>query len=427
LAHVSVVVVAWQWPHETARLESPAGDFEVAVAFEIEVAEPVPSVNPDAAETSPSPLRPTTHVVRQRPHDRVIPPADLSKRPMAYPALANRDPSEVSASADAPQEVAARGSAAAGPHLPEPAAVPLDPRLHDERALRTIDMDEGGDHVPDHAPDLSFDALVARAKLRAIPEIAEDALLVARPSDGRVPGGGLGATGRTEAERQGEAREEVRTGRAHPVLYDYLRAAQVRIEPEATRLAEALPLGVSETVRAWTRGFLGGVEEVHRRRDRGDGDVRSGPSGNPDDRANDPTALGRRPDLFSAYGEGQRQAEDGAEERTAEICLGVAPQRPVVVQLRASSGNAALDRLALDSFEVAVAARTVPLDVRPGLACYRVSIRARRVPPFPSLGFGMRKGKVEVIYPLKRLTKVTVELVSIDHGASPQPAKIQTK
>jgi hypothetical protein len=95
--------------------------------------------------------------------------------------------------------------------------------------------------------------------------------------------------------------------------------------------------------------------------------------------------------------------------------------------LRASSGNAALDRLALDSFEVAVAARTVPLDVRPGLACYRVSIRARRVPPFPSLGFGMRKGKVEVIYPLKRLTKVTVELVSIDHGASPQPAKIQTK
>jgi hypothetical protein len=296
-----------------------------------------------------------------------------------------------------------------------------------ERAPLPSERDEGGDPVPDHAPDLSFDALAARAKLRAVPEVAQDALLVERPSDGLVARGGFGATGSAEAERQGDARENVRIGRAHPVLYDYLRGAQVRIEPEATRVAEALPLGVSETVRAWTRGFLGRVEEVNRRRDRGDGDSRSGRPGNPDDRANDPTALGSRPDIFSAYGEGQRQAAAGAEERTAEICLGVAPQRPVVVRLRASSGNAALDRLALDSFEAAVAARAVPMDVRPGLACYRVRIRALRVPPFPSLGFGIRKGKVDVIYPLKRLTQVTVELVSIDHGASREPARIPAK
>jgi hypothetical protein len=280
----------------------------------------------------------------------------------------------------------------------------------DERPLAEMSRPEGprdgGDSRPSPTSiDLSFEGLATAAKLRAIPSARTDPLLnpVSRTARSRLSAAELTA----ESVRQAAAEENVRRGRAHPLLFEYLRAARARLEPEATLLAEALPLGPALSVQGWGRGFLARVAEASRRA------ARSEP---PEATTSDPMDGGRRPDLFPAYNEATRQATAGAEQRAAEICLGVAPDRPVAVTLRRSSGHAALDQLAVDSFRKATSARPMAADVRPGLACYQVRISAFRMPPLPSVSFGIKNGRPEVIYPLKRLTKVTVELVSVDHG-----------
>ena len=108
-------------------------------------------------------------------------------------------------------------------------------------------------------------------------------------------------------------------------------------------------------------------------------------------RAPDDRWAGPRPDVLGAYNEAGRQAESGAEQRSAEVCLGVAPNHAVVTTLRRSSGNAALDRLAVDSFEAAGGARPVTPDVRPALACYLVRVSAYRMPPLPTVGLDLGK------------------------------------
>ena len=125
---------------------------------------------------------------------------------------------------------------------------------------------------------------------------------------------------------------------------------------------------------------------------------------------------GQHPDVLGAYHEAARQAESGAEQRAAEVCLGLAPNHDVVVTLRRSSGNAALDQLAVDSFHRAGDARPVTPDVRPSLACYRVAVSAYRLPPLPTVGLDLEN--LRVLYPLKRITKVTVELESVDFGGT---------
>ena len=251
--------------------------------------------------------------------------------------------------------------------------------------------------------DLSFDALGDGAKRRAatVPNPGEslERLLVPAPESTmrRQP---LGEA-RADAERRADAEENVRVGRAHPLLFDYLRDARERLTPEATRIAEALPLGPAETTKGWGRGYLQGVADAHR--------GLFAPLRPPDE-----TVGGPRPDLLGGYDEAERQAESGAEQRVAEICLGVAPDHTVVVTLRRSSGNAALDRLALSAFQSAGGARPVAPDVRPALACYRVGVSAHRVPPLPAVSLDLVHGRL--IYPLKRITKVTVELQSVDFG-----------
>jgi hypothetical protein len=58
--------------------------------------------------------------------------------------------------------------------------------------------------------------------------------------------------------------------------------------------------------------------------------------------------------------------------------------------------------------------RPVTPDVRPALACYTVRVSAYRMPPLPTVGLDLANGRI--IYPLKRITKVTVELHSVDFG-----------
>lgn len=252
--------------------------------------------------------------------------------------------------------------------------------------------------------DLSFAALPQAAQQRVtVPPAGEDVeRLLVPPADRPRTVDQL----RADFERRAAAIENVRAGRADPLHFDYLRGARERLTPEATRIAEELPLGPAETVKGWGRGYLGRLGEINR------GTARDLPESPRDD------PFGPRPDVLGGYREMERQAASGAVERTAHVCLGVAPGHDVVVTLRRSSGNAALDRVALDSFRASANARPVAAEVRPGLACYRVRISAYRIPPTPSIGFGWKNGP-KVLYPLKRITEVSVELESLDYGARP--------
>jgi hypothetical protein len=261
--------------------------------------------------------------------------------------------------------------------------------------------------VPPSKPvDLSFDALADGAKQRATAtpgaDEALERLLAPTPEGPALPSRRRPiAELRAEADRRADAVANVRTGRADPLLFDLLRYARDHMTPEATHIAESLPLGASETTKGWARGYLRRVA-----------DARSGqldPLPGPEQKVGGPHS-----DVIAASNEAARQAESGAEQRTAEVCLGVAPDHDVIVTLRRSSGNAALDRLAVDSFHSAGGARRVTPDVRPALACYRVAISAFRLPPLPTVGIDFINGRI--LYPLKRITKVTVELQSVDFG-----------
>ncbi len=259
--------------------------------------------------------------------------------------------------------------------------------------------------------NLSFDALADSAKARSASggHAAEDLDRFLAPPAAQNGARRPLAELRAEAEGRADAVDNVRAGRAHPLMFDYLRAARERLTPEATRIAERLPLGPAETVKGWGRGYLRSLDDAQH--------GLLAPPRRPDDPAGE-----RRADVLGAYNEAERQAASGAEERTAQVCLGVAPGRAVAVTLRRSSGNAALDRVTLDAFRAAADSHAPSADVRPTLACYRVRVSAFRVPPLPSVSFDFLSRRV--IYPLKRITKVTVELDSADFGAKPQSSPL---
>jgi hypothetical protein len=293
------------------------------------------------------------------------------------------------------------------PGRPNPAPAPASPS-----AVPGPDANspEAAAARPKQPIDLSFDALGESVKQRAtaIPDPGEalERLLAPAPdaTGVRRPLGEL----RADAERRADAEENVRNGRGDPLLFDYLRQARERLTPEATQIAETLALGPAETMKGWARGYLQGVDEAHR--------------GLTPLRPPDETVAGPRPDVLGGYNEAERQAESGAEQRTAEVCLGVAPNHAAVVTLRRSSGNAALDRLALDSFRSASDARLVTPDIRPALACYLVRVSAYRMPPLPTVSLDLIKGRI--IYPLERMTKVTVDLQSVDFGPKKESSNL---
>ena len=262
-------------------------------------------------------------------------------------------------------------------------------------------------------PDLSFNGLAEAAKQRvaAVPNPLEDLerLLVPAPE----PTGKWRALTevRAAAEREAGAVENVRRGRAHPLHFDYLRYARELIAAEAERAGDQLSLGASETLEGWARGYLDRLREVSQ----------AGATDMP--RLGDETG-GHRPDVLGAINEAEIQAAAGAARRVAHVCLGVAPDHPVVVTLRRSSGNERLDQIAMASFRSAATARPLDSDVRPGLACYLVGVSAYRMPPLPALSLGWKKGRPELIHPLKRMNKVTVELESVDYGAPKGPPSL---
>jgi hypothetical protein len=261
------------------------------------------------------------------------------------------------------------------------------------------------------SPDLSIGALAPEARSRlgvgpGAPAVTE-AKPHKRPSVDEM---------RAALEHAEDAVANVERGRVDPVLYDYLRGARTRFESEARRLAENIPVGGGDAVHGWTRGYLQRVDEVHRAA------AASAHAGEP--AALDPPDS--HPDLFRAYGENRAQADAGAEERRVEVCLEVRAgggSTPEAV-LQRPSGNAALDRLALDSFGRAVAARPPSDDKRRARACYEVTIRAYRIPPLPVVGCSFDLTSLTGIscyWPFKKIASVRARLLSVDYAPDGAP------
>jgi len=254
--------------------------------------------------------------------------------------------------------------------------------------------------------DLSFAALPddVKGRFRAPPEET----LRAHP--GRFDVDEL----RARLNREREAVDNVESGRVDPLLYDYLRGARSRFKDTAEKLAQEIELGPRETVNAWGRGYMNSVQE----RNNGTLGARAdAPRESGGDTRNE---ISPGADVLGAYREMGRQAEAGAEERRAEVCLDVAAGRETKVSLRRGSGNAALDHVAVDSFARAVAVRPVPPDARHGLACYELRISAFRMPPLPFVACSFDIGITgpTCVWPYKKVTSVKGRLLTVDYPPS---------
>jgi len=214
---------------------------------------------------------------------------------------------------------------------------------------------------------------------------------------------------RVELERQQDAVANVEKGRADPLLYDYLRGARARFQETADKLADDLAVGPGNMVRGWGRGYLRTVEDANRGKI---GAKLDAPREGGGDERNE---ISPHADVLGGYNEAQRQAESGAEERRAEVCLDVAAGRETAVVLRRSSGNAALDRLTVESFTKAIAARPVPPDTRGGLACYELRISAYRIPPLPFVSCGIGRAGLTCYWPFKKVTSVGGRLLGVEY------------
>ena len=273
------------------------------------------------------------------------------------------------------------------------AATARGPRDEPERSAEKA----GGARI-----DLSFGALADDVKGRVAGPPPEG-VLRARPHRFDVD------ELRADLERQRDAVNNVEAGRVDPLIFDYLRGARARFQDTAEKLADDLAVGPGDTVRGWGRGYLRRVDDANRgaigaRADaprEGGGDTRNEPSSGAD--------------VLGAYNEANRLAQSGAEERRAEVCLDVAAGRETGVALRRSSGNAALDRLTIESFAKAVAARPVPPDARRGLACYELLISAYRVPPLPVISCGIGRAGLTCVWPFKKVTSVKGRLLSVEY------------
>jgi hypothetical protein len=220
---------------------------------------------------------------------------------------------------------------------------------------------------------------------------------------------------RADLDRRREAEANVEKGRVDPLLFDYLRGARTRFYTQATRLAEDISVGGGDAVRGWARGYMRSVEERNSGRLGAREDA-------PRERGGDTrNEISPQADVLGSYNEANRQAENGREERRAQVCLDVAPGRETAVALRHSSGNDALDRLAVESFTKAVAARPVPPDTRGGLACYELVVSVFRMPPVPMIAcsFDIGFSGLNCVWPFKKVTSVKGHLLSVEY---PPPA-----
>jgi hypothetical protein len=214
-------------------------------------------------------------------------------------------------------------------------------------------------------------------------------------------------------ERRDRARANVDRGQVDPQIFDYLRDAQKGFVPPRAALDNdrRAPNTVGRSLKQWVGGLLRphGDAEDQRQMEPDQGRARG-----PDVLNRDTRASMRRMGAFLGLARGQ---SGKAEPMQCLVCVVVRAGRAPEVVLDSSSGNAELDRAAVDSLEQATRTRAVESYVRPQKSCYRFRATVQRVPPVPVIGcnFDEVTLKAGCVYPTQKVYKTTVELESVDY------------
>jgi hypothetical protein len=209
--------------------------------------------------------------------------------------------------------------------------------------------------------------------------------------------------------REDGARRNVAVGKVHPQLFDYMRDAHKVFapDPKVVDLDPRTPNNVKNSARQWGSGLA----EAYRswRRDLDDM--------NANRRRNDPDRRGA-PDILAHYNRMLEGTKKGAAPIAAQVCLLVNPGAPARVELGKTSGNAEVDRAAVDALTRAAQRRAPDPDVKQQRTCYRFAVTVTRVPPLPVAGcmFDEVNLTASCYYPLKKAMTISVSLDSVDYG-----------
>jgi len=214
--------------------------------------------------------------------------------------------------------------------------------------------------------------------------------------------------------RRDEARTNVVKGKVDPQIYDFLRDAQNGFAPSRLALDRdrRAPNTVGRTLKQWFGGLL---------RPHGDAEDQrqwapdqQGRQHAPDVMNKDSRAALRRMGGYLGLARGESAA---AQPMECLVCVVVRANRAPEVVLDGSSGNAELDKAAVQSLERATRTRTVETYVRPQRSCYRFRATVQRVPPVPVIGcrFDEVTLKGGCVFPTQKVYKTSVSLESVDY------------
>jgi hypothetical protein len=205
--------------------------------------------------------------------------------------------------------------------------------------------------------------------------------------------------------REGQARDNVRSGRVHPQLHDVLRGARARFEAQRARVAAA-----GETLGRDQRPFLRGYIREIRRQLHAEA-YEGAPTAA---RKGAPPMLGYRNRLRAA-------ARARADRLTCTVCLALAAGKPPELTVAETSGSLTFDRAARESMAV-VAPSALASDARPGRACYRFTGLYYPAPLVPDV-FCLpdEQGDPTCKIPGKPVVELQVTLDSVDYAPHPPP------
>jgi hypothetical protein len=257
------------------------------------------------------------------------------------------------------------------------------------------------------APDLTLDEAT-------VDRFARDGVIAPTPHS-PAPAAGRKREGPTRwqeklalLERNDRGRENVRTGKVHPQVFDFMRDAERLFSPRESVVAEdpRAPNTIGRTLRSWQRGFVKDYLDKLRK------EMAVRPP-----RRNALTEHGPGSDLFEGYNHALRAAEAGAESITCQVCLVVRPGRPPEVVLAASSGNEEVDEAATEALRKASLRRELDEQMKPQRTCYSFSASVYRIPPVPMVGCSFDESllKLGCYYPGKMIYRLKVNLDLVDY------------
>jgi outer membrane biosynthesis protein TonB len=373
LVHALMLAGALHWSPR-ARGPGPADQAPIEIEVRTAQPQPAPALQPPAEE-SPAPTSP--------------PPAGGQRRKPGAPAPALPAPPLPAPAPSAPPLPAPPPSAPAPAPAPEAAAAPALLRM---RAAPSFTMDQAA------VDRLTRDGVIA-PPADALPPAAP---VVRKPSFSEKV---------AALAREDGARANVDQGHVHPLLYDYVRDARKVFTPreEVVELDPRAPNTVGRTFRSWGRTWLRDYQDKLRGVRQADRTAAA-----PGKHSEAPST-----DLLAQYNEVMRAAEKHAEDIACQVCVVLRPGAPPQVMLAHSSGNAEVDRTAVEALERAVARRPQNKDLRPERACYKFSARVYRIPPLPMVGCNFDEVSLTAgcYYPGKQVYKTTVDLESVDYGS----------